>query len=102
MFGQNMMVGAGGPTDFTWTIKVSVKQNDDGAIASAVPFSLYGLPDTVSVAVDWGDGKSSVLTPSAYSSDQDGLPSIHYYDSEGEYTISMTANKYSWSQINIV
>ena len=125
MFGQCMMVGtteSAEPDEYTWKIKIHVQRvyNDYGFYvpSGAVPFTLYGLPEDVSVSVDWGDGQTSVLTPSLYTSETDGKPSIHEYTEsvypvspygsvyssteEGNYTISMTANTYSWSQIHIV
>lgn len=110
MFGQCMMLGTptpaeAEPDEYTWKIKIHVEKvyTDYGfyAPSGAVPFTLYGLPEDVSVSVDWGDGKTSVLTPALYTSETDGEPSIHRY-AEGDYTISMTANTYSWSQIHIV
>jgi len=109
MFGQCMMLGtptSAEPDEYTWKIKIHAQKvfNDYGfyAPSGAVPFTLYGLPEDVSVSVDWGDGQTSVLTPALYTSETDGEPSIHMYRSEGDYTISMTANTYSWSQIHIV
>lgn len=109
MFGQCMMLGTAEPAEpdeYTWKIKIHAQKvsNDYGYYvpSGAVPFTLYGLPEDVSVSVDWGDGQTSVLTPSLYTSKTDGEPSIHMYSGEGDYTISMTANTYSWSQIHIV
>ena len=113
MFGQCMMVGTtvsepAEPDEYTWKIKIHVQREytDYGYYvpSGAVPFTLYGLPEDVSVSVDWGDGETSVLTPALYTSETDGKPSIHEYNvrTEGDYTISMTANTYSWSQIHIV
>lgn len=114
MFGQCMMVGTtvsepAEPDEYTWKIKIHVQRETTEwgyyLPTGAVPFTLYGLPEDVSVTVDWGDGKTSVLTPSLYTSETDGNPSIHEYYNvriEGDFTISMTANTYSWSQIHIV
>ena len=63
----------------------------------SIPFNLYGHSSTCIMYVDWGDGSSSTLTPSSYSTYGYPDASVHSYANSGEYTISIGSE--NWESI---
>ena len=60
---------------------------------TGIPFSLYLQPD-IELTVDWGDGTTSTLTQSDYSSNNLEA-STHLYSNYGTYTV--TVNSSDWN-----
>ena len=68
-----------------WNITVDTRKISSSNATTAIPFNLHGQTG-VKLKVYWGDGTSSVLTPSSFTSN-DSRASWHTYSSPGEYTI---------------
>ena len=68
-----------------WTITVDTRKISSDNTITAIPFNLHNQTG-VTLKVYWGDGTSSVLTPSNYSSYSSNA-SLHSYSTPGEYTI---------------
>jgi len=75
---------------FVFTVDVSSENEDK---KTGIPFSLYVQPD-ITLTVDWGDGTTSTLTQSDYSSD-DLRASTHLYSEYGIYTVTVKSSDWN-------
>ena len=76
----------------SWSFTVSV--SDDTELSTGIPVNLYNQGD-ITMAVNWGDGSTSVLTSDDYSALTDMEASIHTYSEAGEYAVTLTSGDWS-------
>lgn len=76
--------------DWKLTVKSRRYTTSDGVSSngyySAIPFNLYGADEDAVLEVDWGDGTSSVLTRSDYTS-SNRTASMHKYAGDAGETV---------------
>lgn len=77
---------------------VDTEKDGIGHSRSAVPF--YLLEQGVALSVSWGDGSSTVLVPSMYST-ANADASIHEYAVPGKYCITVEIEQGRWSSLYV-
>ena len=87
-----LLADGGSTASQSWSFTVSVDEATE--LSTGIPVNLYGQGD-ITMAVNWGDGSTSVITSDDYSALSDMEASIHTYSEAGEYTVTLTSGDWS-------
>ena len=82
-------------TDFidcseAWEFTIDTEATTAGNTKTGIPFTLNGQ-SSIRLLVDWGDGNTSTLASSNYTSSNISA-SLHEYESPGEYNVTVYSN----------
>ena len=83
------------PEPKTWSVELDTSLEEPDCRTASVPFFLYLQPEA-KIAVDWGDGTSSLLEHTAYTNSS-SLASVHEYDHPGRWTVRMLSE--NWERV---